>query len=85
MNKTPKTSPLHSNTINIKKDQVNVIIPRNVCDPLELSTCNGVKSIVCPDLDSPEEKSPKKLKPKKVITKSFSDSGLLTENTPENK
>lgn len=85
MNKTPKSSPLHSNTINIKKDHVNVIIPKNLSDPLELGTCNEVKAIICPDLDSLKEKTPQKLKPKKVIAKSLSDSGLLTENTPENK
>lgn len=86
MNKTPKTSPLHSNTVNIKKDQVNVIIPRNLSDPLELSTCDQAKAIACSDdIDSLKEKTPLKCKPKKLLSKSLSDSGSLTENTPENK
>lgn len=85
MNKTPKSSPLHSNTINIKKDHVNVIIPRNLSDPLELSTCDDVKAIICPELDSLKEKTPQILNPKNAIAKSLSDSGLLMKNTLENK
>lgn len=86
MNKTPKSSPLHSNTVNIKKDQVNVIIPRNLSDPLELSTCNQAKVNACSgDLDSVKEKTSLKCKQKKLLLKSLSDSGTLLENTPENK
>lgn len=82
MNKTPKSSPLHSNTVNIKKDQVNVIIPRNLSDPLELSGCDEAKSLASSDL---KQKTPQKHKHKKVLLKCLSDSGLLVENIPENK
>ncbi|XP_029341142.1 7SK snRNA methylphosphate capping enzyme [Acyrthosiphon pisum] len=58
MNKTPKSSPLHSNTVNIKKDQVNVIIPRNLSDPLELSKCDEAKAIACSGVDSLKPKTP---------------------------
>lgn len=83
MNKTPKSSPLHANTVNIKKDQVNVIIPKNLADPLELSTCVDAKAIACSDLDSLRQKTvPKSSKP---LLKSFSDSSPLIEITQENK
>ncbi|KAL5238767.1 hypothetical protein ACI65C_006177 [Semiaphis heraclei] len=81
MNKTPKSSPLHSNTVNIKKDQVNVIIPRNLSDPLELSKCNKAKAIACSGIDSLKPKTPQKCKSK--IPLSISDTGLITEKTPE--
>lgn len=83
MNKTPKSSPLHSNTVNIKKDQVNVMIPRDLSDPLELSTCDLAKAIASSDNLISNLKSPLAYKPKKLLSKSLSDSGLLTENTPE--
>jgi len=83
MNKTPKSSPLHSNTVNIKKDQVNVMIPRNLSDPLELSQCDEAKAIACSGIDSLKQKTPQKCKPKIQLSKFLSDSGLTTENTPE--
>lgn len=83
MNKTPKSSPLHSNTVNIKKDQVNVIIPRNLSDPLELSQCDEAKAIAYFGIDSLKQKTPQKCKSKIQLLKSLSDSGLTTENTPE--
>lgn len=83
MNKTPKSSPLHANTVNIKKDQVNVIIPRNLADPLELSTCAEAKSITHSDLDSFRKKS--LLKSTKPLLKSLSDSGSFIEKIEEYK
>ncbi|VVC44728.1 Bin3-type S-adenosyl-L-methionine binding domain,RNA methyltransferase bin3, C-terminal,S-adenosyl-L- [Cinara cedri] len=88
MNMTPKSSPLHSNTINIKKDQVNVIIPKNVCDPLELSTCNEANKI-CSDLDILKQKTINTFKLRKVFSTSLSslslsEPDLLIENTSEN-
>lgn len=83
MNKTPKSSPLHSNTVNIKKDQVNVIIPRNLSDPLELSQCDEAKAIAYSGIDLLKQKTPQKFKSKLQLLKSLSDSGLTTENTPE--
>lgn len=77
MNKTLKSSPLHSNTVNIKKDQVNVIIPRNLSDPLELSTCVKTKVIGFVDSDVVKQKTP--LKAKKPLTKPLSDSVVLVE------
>lgn len=71
MNKTPKTSPLHSNSVNIKKDQVNVIIPRNLSDPLELSTCAEAKAKANLDLDLLKQKTVQKIK--KPLPKSLSD------------
>jgi len=81
MNKTPKSSPLHSNTVNIKKDQVDVIIPRNLSDPLELSKFNKAKAIACSDIDSLKPKTPQKCQSKIPLSKS--DTDLITENTPE--
>lgn len=83
MNKTPKSSPLHSNTVNIKKDQVNVIIPRNLSDPLELNKCDEAKAIEGSDIDSLNPKTPQKCKPKVLLSKSLSDTDIITENTPE--
>lgn len=83
MNKTPKSSPLHANTVNIKKDQVNVIIPKNLADPLELSTCVDAKTIACSDLDLLRKKTIEKSS--KPLLKSLSDSGPLIEITQENK
>lgn len=80
MNMTPKSSPLHSNTVNIKKDHVNVIIPKNVFDPLELSTCDEAKEI-CSDLDLLKQKTIHKLKFKKVLTPSISQSELFEKNS----
>lgn len=77
MNKTPKSSPLHANTINIKKDQVNVIIPRNLADPLELSTCADTKNISHLDLHSSKQKASQKHN--KLLLKTLSQSGF-TEN-----
>jgi len=85
MNKTPKSSPLHSNTVNIKKDQVNVIIPRNLSDPLELSKCDEAKAIACSDIDSLKPKTPQKCKSKIPLSKSLSDTGIITDSTPENE
>lgn len=86
MNKTPKSSPLHSNTVNIKKDQVNVIIPRNLSDPLELSSTSAeAKSKLSADLAILKQKTPQKRKPKKLLPKCLSDFGSLTENIPENE
>lgn len=82
MNKTPKSSPLHANTVNIKKDQVNVIIPRNLADPLELSTCTEAKAMAYSDLDSLRQKTIHKSN--KPLLKSC-DSGPLSEITQENK
>lgn len=84
MNKTPKSSPLHSNTVNIKKDHVNVIIPRDLSDPLELSTCEA-KGIVCLNLDLFKSKSPQKCISKILFPKSLSDSGLLTKDNKINE
>lgn len=78
MNKTPKSSPLHTNIFNIKKDQVNVIIPRNLSDPLELSTCVKTKVIDSLDSDAVKQKTP--LKSKKLQTKLLSVSNMLGEN-----
>lgn len=85
MNKTSKSSPLHSNTVNIKKDQVNVIIPRNLSDPLELSKCNEAKTIACSDIDLLNQKTPQKCKSTPQLLKSLSESGLNTENTTTKK
>lgn len=82
MNKTPKSSPLHSNTVNIKKDHVNVIIPKNLSDPLELGTCVQAKANACTILNLLKHKTPQKCK---NLSKSISDSGLLTANTTENE
>lgn len=82
MNKTPKSSPLHSNTVNIKKDQVNVIIPKNLSDPLELGTCAQAKAKACSILNLLKQKTPNKCK---HLTKSNSDAGLLPKKTPENE
>lgn len=74
MNKTPKSSPLHANAVNIKKDHVNVIIPRNLSDPLELSGCAKAKIITCLDIhvDSLKHKTPQKSKrpPSKLLHES---------------
>lgn len=83
MNMTPKSSPLHSNTVNIKKDQVNVIIPKNVFDPLELGTCDEAKEI-CSGLDQLKQKTIHKFKFKKVLTPSLSEPDLIFENNSEN-
>lgn len=83
MNKTPKSSPLHSNKVNIKKDQVDVLIPRNLADPLELSTCVEAKQVNCFDnLLTLKRRTPQKRKTKKQTTKLLSDCSLLIENTP---
>jgi len=79
MNTTPKSSPLHANIINIKKDQVNVIIPKNLADPLELSTCADAKDISDLNLHSLKQKAPQKHD--KLL---LFQSGLPIENTPEN-
>ncbi|XP_050531217.1 7SK snRNA methylphosphate capping enzyme-like [Daktulosphaira vitifoliae] len=82
MNKTPKSSPLHSNKVNIKKDQVDVLIPKNLADPLELSTCIEVNKVKCFGIHGLQKRTPQKRKQKKNLTKALSDPGLLTENTP---
>lgn len=80
MNKTPKSSPLHSNTVNIKNEHINVIIPRDLSDPLDLSTCEG-KGIVCLNLDLLKRKSPEKCIPKLLLPKSLQ----LSENNRKKK
>lgn len=83
MNKTPKSSPLRSNTVNIKNDHVNVKIPRNLSDPLELCMCGSKVKGTCSNLDSFKQNTQQKCKSTKLMLKSLSDSGLLIENTPE--
>lgn len=81
MNKTPKSSPLHANTINIKKDHVSVIIPRNLADPLELSTCTDAKDISYMNANSLKQKTQQK----RILPKTISKSNSFIENTLENK
>jgi len=81
MNKTPKSSPLRANTINIKKDQVNVIIPKNLADPLELSTCTNAKDVSHMNSHSLKQKTPQK----SILLKTLSKSDSFIENTLENK
>lgn len=79
MNKTPKSSPLHSNTVNIKNDHINVIIPRDLSDPLDLSTCEG-KEIVCLNLDLITQENPEKCIPKLLLPNSLQLSEFSRKN-----